>query len=250
VAPLAVWAKPSDAAHGVFYLGVCLVWTGAPLLIAAPRALWKLDGDSRAALVALLFHCLAIVLVGGDWMALCRLFVPVLPAFFLLAARLSSMTPAWSTLARSGAAAVVSAVLLVKQGPAARGVLDQRLSLIARAGPALAGVGRVATVDAGWVGAATNADVVDLAGVTDELVARLPGGHTSKRLPPSFVANRAVEALVLLTFGAPAADFPGASWDRTVEHRAARQAEELGFVVVAKLELRGTRKAYLVLKMK
>jgi hypothetical protein len=218
------------------------------MLVAAPRALRRLDGDSRAILAALFFHCLAIVLVGGDWMALCRLFVPVLPAFFLIAARLATKTPAWSTLARSGAAAAVSVVLLVNQGPAARGVLEQRLSLITGARPALSGAGRVATVDAGWVGAATNADVVDLAGVTDELVARLPGGHTSKRLPPSFVENRRVDALVLLTSGAGAADFPGASWDRTVEYRAARQAEELGFVVAAKLELSRTPKSYIVLR--
>jgi hypothetical protein len=247
-APLAVWAKPSDAEHGARYLAVCLLWTGAPLMIAAPRALARLDGDSRAVSIALVFHCLAIVMVGGDWMALCRLFVPVLPAFFVLAARLASAAPAWSTLARAGSATLVSAVLLVRQGPVARGVLEQRLFLIEGARPALAGAKRIATVDSGWVGAATDADVVDLAGVTDEFVARLPGGHTSKRLPPSFVANRGVDALVLLTSGAAARDFPGASWDRAVEYRAARQAEELGFVATLELELRGTRKHYLVLR--
>jgi hypothetical protein len=183
-------------------------------------------------------------------MALCRLFVPVLPAFFLLAARLAANAPPWATLARSGAATIVSALLLVRQGPVARGVLEQRLSLIAGARGALAGVRKVATVDAGWVGAATDADVVDLAGVTDEFVARLPGGHTSKRLPPRFVENRNVEALVLLTSGAAAEDFPGASWERTVEYRAARQAEELGFVVALKLELLGTRKKYLLLRIR
>lgn len=249
-APLAVWAKPSDAEHGVFYLAVCLLWTGAPILVAAPRALRGLDGDSRAVSIALLFHCLAIVLVGGDWMALCRLFVPVLPAFFVLAARLASATPPWSTLARCGAATLISAVLLARQGPVARGVLEQRLSLIDGARPALAGARRVATVDAGWVGAATDGDVIDLAGVTDEFVARLPGGHTSKRLPPSFIANRGVDALVLLTSGAAEPNFPKASWDRTVEYRAARQAEELGFVVVAKLELSRTPKDYIVLRLK
>jgi hypothetical protein len=249
-APLAVWAKPSDAGHGAYYLAVCLLWTGGPVLIASPRALWRLDGDSRAVLAAVGVHCLAIVLVGGDWMALCRLFVPVLPAFFVLAARLAATTPPWTTLARSGAAALVSAVLLAGQGPVARGVLEQRLSLIEGARAALTGARKVATVDAGWVGAATDADVIDLAGVTDEFVARLPGGHTSKRLPPRFVENRGVEALILLTSGAGADDFPGASWDRTVEYRAARQAEELGFVVALKLELLGTRKKYLVLRPK
>lgn len=247
-APLAVWAKPSDAQHGLYYLAVCLLWTGVPLMIAAPRSLMKLDGSSRAVLAALFFHCLAVIAVGGDWMAFCRLFVPVLPAAFLLAAKLAHDAPPWSTLVRSGAATLISALLFVKQGPVARGVLEQRLSIIEAAGPALAGATRIATVDVGWVGAATEADVVDLAGVTDEYVARLPGGHTSKRLPPRFLANRRVDALVLLTSGIAEADLSTTPWDRTVEYRAAREAEELGFGVVAELELHGTQKKYFVLR--
>jgi hypothetical protein len=64
--------------------------------------------------------------------------------------------------------------------------------------PLLAGAERVASLDIGWVGAAGPHTVVDLGGVTDEEVAYLPGGHTSKRLPMDFLERRNVDALVLL----------------------------------------------------
>jgi hypothetical protein len=180
-------------------------------------------------------------------MALCRLFVPVLPALLLVGARIASQTAPWLSLVRCGAAVLLSGLLFVKQGPAARGVLGQRLALIEQARSSLAGARRVATVDAGWVGAATEADIVDLAGVTDEFVARLPGGHTSKRLPTRFIENRGVDAAVLLA-ARPAADLRDAAWDRTVEYRVARQIEDLGFELLATLDLAGTSKAYLIFR--
>src|SRR5204863_9642023 len=73
VAPLALFAKPSDFEHGLWYVLAALLWTGAPLLVVAPRAIPRLDGDSRAILVAVGFHCFALILAGGDWMSLFRL---------------------------------------------------------------------------------------------------------------------------------------------------------------------------------
>lgn len=247
-APLAVWAKPSDFEHGARYLAVCLIWTGAPLLVLSPAVFRRLDHDGRAVLAAVAAHCLALVLAGGDWMALCRFFVPVVPALVLVGARLGALTRPGSTAARAGAATLVCAVLSAKQGPVARGVLDQRLRLIREARPALTGAHRIAAVDVGWVGAATDADVVDLAGVTDEVVARLPGGHTSKRLPSRFIENRDVDALVLLCAEHVSPDCREGNWDRAVEYRAASQAAELGFTLTAELELHGTAKRYLIFR--
>lgn len=249
-APLAVWAKPSDAMHGAYYLAVCLIWTGAPLLVMAPRTLATLDRDGRAALLAVAAHCLSLVVVGGDWMALCRLFVPVLPALFLVGARLSLRARAGWTIGRVTAAFLVSTLLLSKQGPAARRVLSQRLSLIEQARPALAGAARVATVDVGWVGAVSEVDIVDLAGVTDEVVAHFPGGHTSKRLPSRFIESHAVDAAVLLYSGPQSADYREQRWERTVEYRVASQVAELAFVPAARLELEGDPRKYLILRSK
>jgi hypothetical protein len=56
----------------------------------------------------------------------------------------------------------------------------------------------VAAVDVGWVGAAHEGEVVDLAGVTDLRVAGLPGGHTTKRIPDSLFRRRKVTKVLLL----------------------------------------------------
>jgi hypothetical protein len=248
-APLSIWAKPSDLDHGLFYVLGALIWTGAPVLVLAPFALRKLDGESRAILLAVAVHCLALVLAGGDWMALFRLFVPVLPALLLVGARLASFASPWATLARLAVATGVSGLLFVDKGHATRGVLAQRLALIHGARSMLAGARHVAALDVGWVGAATEADVVDLAGVTDETVARFPGGHTSKHLPPDFLARRGVDALVLLIDGPPPAGLGDVPWSRAVEALAAREAADLGFKATASLELSGTPRRYLVLRL-
>src|SRR5207253_1193707 len=83
------------------------------------------------------------------------------------------------------------------KGAAARGVRAERERWIATLGPRLSGAERVASVDVGWVGASAAVHVVDLAGATDEAVALLPGGHTSKRLPVDFLERERVDLLVL-----------------------------------------------------
>ncbi len=50
----------------------------------------------------------------------------------------------------------------------------------------------------GWVGAATDATIVDLAGLTDPEIAALRGGHTSKAIPEGLLDARGVDAVVLL----------------------------------------------------
>jgi hypothetical protein len=246
--PLAVWAKPSDMTHGLFYVLAALIWSGAPALVMAPMGFRKLDAESRAIVAAVAAHCLALILVGGDWMALFRLFVPVLPGLFLVGARLASFSPPWATLARVAVASAVSAALFIDKSQALRGVLAARLALIAGARPALEGAREVAALDVGWVGAATATDVVDLAGVTDPAIARLPGGHTSKRLPPGLLRQRGVDALVLLVEGGAPESLRDATWSRVVEARAGQEAADLGFKVERSLELSGTSKRYLVLR--
>jgi hypothetical protein len=251
--PLALWAKPSDLEHGAFYVLAALLWTGAPLLVFAPLALPRVDGQTRALLVATAVHCVALLLCGGDWMPLFRLFVPVLPGIVLAAARIADVTAPWATAVRAVAAATVSAVLLFDKGAVARGVLRQRLALIDDGRRVLAGARRIACLDVGWVGAATSAEVLDLAGVTDETVARLPGGHTSKHLPANWLERRRADRVVLLAEGPPedpAGRAGDPRWARAVEWRVARRVRELGWGVQASLELRGTGEHYLVYRAK
>lgn len=246
--PLAVWAKPSDFAHGAYYVAAALLWTSAPALVVAPGAVRRLDRDTRAVLVAAVVHSLSLVVAGGDWMALFRLFVPVLPGLFLVGSRLIRVASPWASGARWVVATFASGALLFDKGAATRGVGTQRHELIERARPLLARAARVAALDVGWVGAATSSDVVDLAGVTDESVARLPGGHTSKRIPPLFLEQRGADTVVLLVDGpVPVSDWRRSPWARAVEARVAREAADLGFVLRGVLELRGTRQTYVVL---
>jgi hypothetical protein len=54
----------------------------------------------------------------------------------------------------------------------------------------------VAALDVGWVSAATDATIVDLAGLTDSSIAVLPGGHTSKRIDAPFLLARDPDVVV------------------------------------------------------
>ena len=158
----------------------------------------KLDAFSRFVLVAGFVHFGAVALAGGDWMPLSRLVVPVLPAFVYVTAHLLSTPKPIIPLARLGLALVGTIFVFVRVGPVAKGVLEDRLALVESAREALEGAERVAAVDIGWLGAATPARIVDLAGVTDLEVAALPGGHTSKTISLTMLTRREVDALVLL----------------------------------------------------
>jgi len=205
VVPLSFYAKPSDFAHGLRYALGGFAFTGLPwLLLATPRELSLLPRAAWPLLLALLGHAGALVLCGGDWMPFYRLAVPVLPATALLAALLAEQArPAFAAV-RLVVAVAAALVLAVGLGPAARQVGFDRARLIAAAVPVLAKDERIAALDVGWVGAASEAELLDLAGVTDPQVAFFPGGHTSKRIPASWLFARGPTAIVLLLArGAP-----------------------------------------------
>jgi hypothetical protein len=197
--PLSFYAKPSDFAHGLRYALGALVFSGLPwLLLAMPREWASCSIRARPLLWALLAHFLALVLCGGDWMPLYRLLAPVLPCAALAAAYLAEQASLLATSARTALALIAALMLAVGLGPDARRVGPDRAALIARARPVLARDARVAALDVGWVGAASSADVIDLAGVTDPEVAFFPGGHTSKRIPSAWLRARRPTAIVLL----------------------------------------------------
>ncbi|HEY3252427.1 MAG TPA: hypothetical protein VGJ91_00710 [Polyangiaceae bacterium] len=222
--PLSFYAKPSDFAHGLRYALGAFAFTGLPwLLLAAPREFLRLPRAGQTLFVALIAHGAALVLCGGDWMALYRLAVPALPAAALAAAHLAEHARLAWTLARLALALSGALLLAVGLGPAARRVGAERAQLIAHARPVLARDPRIATLDVGWVGAASNADVIDLAGVTDPQVALFPGGHTSKRIPGPWLFARQPSAIVLLLARGTALETPfeNSVFARAVEQRVA-----------------------------
>lgn len=247
--PLALLAKPSDLSYGAVYGLQALLLTGPPWLLCATRGLSRLDSRARAAALAATAHLGAVVLAGGDWMPFYRLFAPALPGVILAGSALCS----GPGVTRSVAARV--SMMLLSAGfyaglklPSGRLVWEQRSRLIAEARPLLFGAEVVATLDAGFVGVATDQTIVDLAGVTDLGIALLPGGHTTKRLPSGLLEQRGVDALLLLADGPASGPASGLSYARGVEGRVTTLASFERFDKVGVLPLSGAGRAYVVLR--
>jgi hypothetical protein len=240
-APLAVFAKPSDFEHGLRYALGAVLLSGPPYLLVAAASWGALARTHRATAAALAVQALALVGVGGDWMPFWRLAVPTLPGVLLVGSALLGATRSRFWAARFVPAFAAAVLLHAAQGSATRAVRGQRARLIAQLPALIDGARRVASLDVGWVGAAGSHEVVDLAGVTDPEVAYLPGGHTSKRLPPDFLERRGVDALVLLTDPATGA------YARQVEQRVMNLRGANRFELVGHIPL-DDRQSYVVLR--
>lgn len=222
-APLALWAKPSDLAHGAVYVAAGLVVSVVPILVMAPGLLRS--PRALAIVVAFAVHLTTVLMLGGDWMPYARLLVPVLPSLAVGGALAAARGGPVATATRCLAGLVLGGWLLVHDHGQGRHVGDDRATLIAAARPWIAPLPRVAALDIGWVGAATEGDILDLAGVTDPVVAALPGGHTSKRVGAMFLLGRAPDALLLYSVGGPPSgrlsEWQSARYPRVVEARLA-----------------------------
>lgn len=251
--PLAVLAKPSDSAHGWAYTWGALRLLGFPVLLLGYGAYRQLPRLAVAVALAFVAHLVAVVGVGGDWMSSFRLFVPLLPSALWWCWLVLREQAPWAIALKGLLALAINGVMMHSLGPASRQVLAAREQLIAAAKPLLSKSERIASLDIGWVGVASPKPITDLAGVTDPEIARLPGGHTSKRLPRNLLSRRNVDTLVLLL----ASEHPPvASGQHLAELRFARYVEntvhELDdadqFTVTATIPLAGTRQAYVVLR--
>lgn len=196
-APLSIFAKAPDARHGLVYAAACALLAG-PTVLLAPIAIARLRGFSRALVASVFVHLGAVALAGGDWMPLSRLVVPVLPSLALAALFVAKEAALAATAARLALAVAGHTFVLVHVGPTAAHVGEDRLRVLSELRPALAPSRVVASLDIGWVGAATDAAIVDLAGVTDPTIAALPGGHTTKQIPAGLLDARRADTLVLL----------------------------------------------------
>jgi hypothetical protein len=248
--PLAAVAKPSDFAHGLRYVLGGLALSGPPWLLVGARVYRGLPRRVAAFGYATLAHAGSLLLAGGDWMSFFRLWTPVLPGVVLLGAYLAPRATLRGVALRLFAVWASSSLLWIYQSGDARGVARARERLIAEAKPTLARAGVVAAVDVGWVGAATGAQVVDLAGVTDPSIARLPGGHTTKRVPSALLLERGVGTLVLLLADSEPLRTP---WHSSrfyygVDQALARSLSDIPFAPAAVIPLAGTHKQYVLLE--
>lgn len=254
VTPLAVYAKPSDFSHGLVYAGFGVVQTGLPLLLLGTRAYRKLAEPLAAHAIALLAHFGALVVAGGDWMALYRLFVPVLPLCWVVGCALLDVQSLRLRALKLAACVGCSVWLLLDKGASARGVMAARSALVTGAKELLADRAVVGGLDVGWLGASGDFQIVDFAGLTDPDLAILPGGHTSKRLPADLLWRRKIDTLVLLT--RPGEDLEriahegwrSTAFARQVEQRVTLLDGAEEFALVGALPLPNTTQHYLVLQ--
>jgi hypothetical protein len=183
-------------------------------------------------------------------MAYARLAAPVAPSLVLAGILVASNARTFAV--RAAIALSLEAYFAFAQGPKGRGVMAERAALIAAARPYLEGARRIAAVDVGWPSAASDHDVVDLAGLTDLEIAALAGGHTSKRVDPAILLGRDPDVLLLYARGdhlaAHLEAWAGASYRGVVETRFARsEVIQRAFTPRAFLPL-GTRgEGYVVL---
>jgi hypothetical protein len=196
-APLAVSAKPPDFENGVWYAAAAFLWTGATWLTISLRPWHWLTRHELVILVAAFAHFVVMAAAGGDWMALFRLAIPILPGLLLVGAALWERAPLSVNWLRLVLAIGVSGWLLVDRGAAARRVGAERRDLIAAARPTLTQSRVIASVDVGWLGASTPAQILDLAGITEPDIAALAGGHAAKQIPEHLLELRGVDTLVL-----------------------------------------------------
>jgi hypothetical protein len=232
-APLSVLAKPADEGLGFNYAVACFLLTG-PLLLVAPWAIRRAGPFAQVLALAVLMHFAAVAVAGGDWMPLSRLVVPVLPAVILAGAFIAAAAAVPATAVRVALVLAGELFVDVKRGPAAAGVGATRARLVEEMRPMLEGAKVVAALDVGWVGAATDATLVDLAGLTDPVIATLPGGHTTKHIPKALIDARGVDAIVLLRAPEEPVRMPWVEtlFARGVENRIARSpGTEAAFAV-------------------
>lgn len=251
VLPLAFRAKPPDLATGLRYALGSLAFSGPFWLLIAGRG-----AEGRRLGAVALVHWVSLVLAGGDWMPLYRLSCPLLPWVSVLgvrAARGRVVTCAAILLSLGG-----PLLLTLSYRPDAVEVIRTRRALIESARPLLEGAHRVSSVDIGWLSQAAPGDVVDLSGVANPRVARLPGGHTSHRIPAAFLDHERVDAWVVRVWDSPESTnglvaeepslpSPGRAV-YAVDRELLRGAAELGFVSKGEISIDRTGSSYAILR--
>lgn len=216
--PLSLLAKPSDASHGLVYVGAASLAAITPVVAFAPWAAARAGGRGSVLLLSALIHGLVVVFIGGDWMPYARLIAPIAPGLALAAADIDVHARAVSRTLRAGAAVVLGLVLLLTAAPAGRRVMADRRALAEAARPWLANAKTLAALDIGWPSSIFEGTIVDLAGLTDPAIAALSGGHTSKRIDTAFLLDRNPDTLLFYASGQSLDD---AVYTRVVEARLA-----------------------------
>lgn len=246
--PLSALAKVPSFELGLHYAAVTVVWGGLfGWLLLSPASRWL-----RWPLVS---HCLALVFAGGDWMPALRLTAPLYPTLLVLWSMQVSedvSAPVGSRWQRWGHRVLglwvpLECLLIFRIHSDLVHVVERRTILVRQGRPLLVGAKAVAAVDVGWVGLASPDRIIDLGGVTDPRLARIPGTHTNRRLAPGLFSARGIDAWVVLAWRDLPLAHPQAAVYGT-DQRLLAQGAAADMRWVATLPLQGTQQEYRVLR--
>jgi hypothetical protein len=216
VLPLALSAKQGSLSDGAGYCmrALAVGAGGLGVVLVASGARYG-RSDDRWLAAALAAHGVAVWLAGGDWMPGFRLFAPIVPLYASLAAvgsvralrgRRASQALAVLSLFCACAIPLLDMYTRVPEWRAAGVSRERARPLVQRLQRETR---RVALVDIGYLGYASGREVIDLAGITDPEIARLPGGHLNKQLSAGLLQRRAPDALLLHSSSPPLAASDG-----------------------------------------
>jgi arabinofuranosyltransferase len=201
------------------YLPAALEYTARgtwPALLIAGLVIltWRrgeLSRERRELFVLWASFVAACILVGPDWMPAYRFLLPSVPLLGLAAdgvllralatARSDSRQPALLAALALALFAVPSVLLTVEQLPFAIGH-EHRNAMNRQMARELVeqGVRKLATVNVGMLGyAAPELTIIDLVGLCDAEIARLPGRHLHKGVPDAYLLSRDADAYLLVS---------------------------------------------------
>jgi hypothetical protein len=207
--PNTLAAKPPGLRDGLTYVGWAVLDLVGPLLAAIVAVAPRNRSAREAALLSLwAAYALAVVLEGGDWMPMTRLLVPYLAWLAIAADRkiLEWLAPPRraTDLKRFSLGLLMLAYLpqslLDLKYIKPRTVWAFNCEPLARmlADMNRASVRTVATFDIGYLGwVEPDWRIVDLAGLTDPTIARIPGGHYRKRFTGREFEGREPDAFLI-----------------------------------------------------
>lgn len=211
--PLSYYAKLGTLSQGLHHVATAaFVLAGLFGLLLPVAACTRGRSDDRLMAAVAGAQVLACVLVGGDWMPGFRLLAPLVPLYVSLCA-VGAVRLCATRLGRVSAllcglfACAVPLTDLITRVPEWRAAGHSREQVGAvLAGTLRAHARRVALVDVGYLGYRSGLQVVDLAGITDPEIARLPGGHLDKRIDDALLERRAPDAVLLHSAAPPRLD--------------------------------------------
>lgn len=215
-------AKPPDPAQGLRYLQS--YWIHGLGLIGPLAAVAAVRQGGAAAGLAFVIGVMGAGTVwsGGDWMTGFRRFTEVSVGLgLLMGLGVSIATGPWKRISAAAIAAMAIAEIHTGIDLVDREFDHELMARLGDRAQAQPGVSSVALVDIGVFGWHFRGRILDLAGLVDEHIGRLPGGHLAKQWDEAYFRQQAPDLVLVLA---------GGSWDPPLDEDFRVRPVEVGLV--------------------